>query len=175
MYILFSSRSNSWWWMGLFKKSMSTLVEPWMVSSPPPQRRLVLAIARYQSIWCCGGALPLIKALGLVYVVSCLNLKRLLSKTSLSTLQGIIVIYVNNGDYLLFQLFFFFISSSFPELCKYIFYCILPAPTHYLNLYIQSFSTLYPWKLHKTSGLFSHKLYFFFQGGEGHTLATGDG
>lgn len=43
-------------------------------------------------------------ALGLVYVVSCLNLKRLLSKTSLSALQGIIVIYINNGVYLLFQL-----------------------------------------------------------------------
>lgn len=64
-------------------------------------------------------------ALGLVYVVSCLNMKRLLSKTSLSTLQGIIVIYINNGVYLLFQLFDFFfklfcfsISPIFPELCK---------------------------------------------------------
>lgn len=43
-------------------------------------------------------------ALGIVYAVSCLNLKRLLSKTSLSTLQGIIVIYINNGVYLLFEL-----------------------------------------------------------------------
>lgn len=43
-------------------------------------------------------------ALGLVCVVSYLNLKRPLSKTILSTLQGIIVIFINNGDYWLFQL-----------------------------------------------------------------------
>lgn len=43
-------------------------------------------------------------ALGLVYAVSPLNLKRPLSKTILSTLQGITVIFINNGVYWLFQL-----------------------------------------------------------------------
>lgn len=43
-------------------------------------------------------------ALGLVYAVSHLNLKRPLSKTILSTLQEIIVIFINNGAYWLFQL-----------------------------------------------------------------------
>jgi len=59
-------------------------------------------------------------ALGLVYVVSCLNLKRLLSKTSLSTLQGIMVIYINNGAYLLFELLFFFAFPSLPSFLNYV-------------------------------------------------------
>lgn len=103
-------------------------------------------------------------ALGLVYVVSHLNLKRPLSKTILSTLQGIIVIFINKGAYWLFQLlwfFFFSISCIFPELYKYIFSCILPAPTHYSNLCVQSLSTLGPWKRHWTSGPFSHKFCSF--------------
>lgn len=104
---LFSSRNNSWQWKERLEVRLSTLVEAGALPSPAPQRRPVLPIID-QQIWCCGGALHLIVALGIVYAVSCLNLKRLLSKTSLSTLQGIIVIYINNGVYLLFELLWFF-------------------------------------------------------------------
>lgn len=45
----------------------------------------------------------LVMALGLVYVVLHLNLKRLLIKTILSRLQGIIVIFIYNGAYWIFQ------------------------------------------------------------------------
>lgn len=95
---------------------------PWWKAYPAPQRRRVLPITRDQHIWCCDGALHLIMALGLVYVVSCLNLKRLLSKTSLSALQGIIVIYINNGVYLLFQLLWFKKKNAFPSLPSFLIY-----------------------------------------------------